>query len=1011
MSVVANVAINVDARGAAAQLRQFQSQSQATQRAAEGLQGATRQAGTSAQRMGQQMNDAGHGVSNLGGSFNQLRNVIAGISFVALIQQSTKAAASYNDLQTRLRLLTAEYGEQAQAQQFAADAAKRFGLSNREATAGVADIYARLRPLGISLKDIQSTFSGFNTIARLSGVSAEGASAAFLQLGQALGSGRLQGDEFRSIAEQVPGLLVAVSKETGIATSQLKQFASDGKLTSDVIINALKRVEKEGSGKLSNLVAESDTQKFKDLQNALDDLSITVGNELLPALSPVIKEVTKIIQGIAALPDPVKKAISGVVFFAAQLLLLQKGIAAVVNMRAAITGMLGATAASATAAGNASATAATKVGALRGALVGLLKLSLITLAVDVVINGLGKLAELQTRINAIAGSGTKQFAESVGGSALSRQEVEKLKTENRAERKRREQELSSVRFPLLTGQDEVARAAITQLDARFAKLQTMGERARFATPAQREAAISSARVPTPITDTKPGAANAARATGPSTAAQIAQALQGALDITPAQAAGIVGNLMRESGLDPRINEGGSVGMPRGIGGYGLAQWTGPRQTNLVRFAGGGAQAGDLQTQLRFMVQELMGPESKALESLRRAQSPEEAARVFERDFERSGIKALKERQANARKVFEELEGGPAAGLQDFARQLELQKQQLKTADQQNASLRNQLAILQETDPARRALLEYEIKQADIARQYNELKANAKSTDELALINANQVIEQRIAQIDYEQRINEIIEERAQLMRDLVSSVMMPTVYNELEQQEAALQDVINKYPVLGAAADAAAGLVTSGVRDMIAGTKSAEQVFVDFLSTIADALIDTARQMIAQYIAIAIARMFAGLGGGQSGMNFTPISSLPSAGLGSAAPISFTPFAEGGFVTRPTNALIGEAGEAEYVIPASKMRGAMERYANGARGDSVISGAGGGSTATTATNSGPLVVEVRAQMERINSVDYVTAEQFQAGIRQAAQQGAAQGEQRTLKRLQHSPATRRRVGV
>jgi phage-related minor tail protein len=48
---------------------------------------------------------------------------------------------------------------------------------------------------------------------------------------------------------------------------------------------------------------------------------------------------------------------------------------------------------------------------------------------------------------------------------------------------------------------------------------------------------------------------------------------------------------------------------------------------------------------------------------------------------------------------------------------------------------------------------------------------------------------------------------------------------------------------------------------MIDGTKSAEQVFVEFLSSIADALIDTAKQMIAQYIAIGIARMFAGMGG------------------------------------------------------------------------------------------------------------------------------------------------------
>jgi hypothetical protein len=50
-------------------------------------------------------------------------------------------------------------------------------------------------------------------------------------------------------------------------------------------------------------------------------------------------------------------------------------------------------------------------------------------------------------------------------------------------------------------------------------------------------------------------------------------------------------------------------------------------------------------------------------------------------------------------------------------------------------------------------------------------------------------------------------------------------------------------------------------------------------------------------------------------------------------------------------------------------------------------------------------------VERINSVDYVTADQFQRGMQQAAAQGAAQGEQRTLRRLQSSTSTRKRLGM
>jgi hypothetical protein len=49
-------------------------------------------------------------------------------------------------------------------------------------------------------------------------------------------------------------------------------------------------------------------------------------------------------------------------------------------------------------------------------------------------------------------------------------------------------------------------------------------------------------------------------------------------------------------------------------------------------------------------------------------------------------------------------------------------------------------------------------------------------------------------------------------------------------------------------------------------------------------------------------------------------------------------------------------------------------------------------------------------VERINNVDYVTAEEFQQGMSQAAKQGAIQGEQRAMRTLKNSVSTRRSVG-
>ena len=209
---------------------------------------------------------------------------------------------------------------------------------------------------------------------------------------------------------------------------------------------------------------------------------------------------------------------------------------------------------------------------------------------------------------------------------------------------------------------------------------------------------------------------------------------------------------------------------------------------------------------------------------------------------------------------------------------------------------------------------------------------------------------------------------------------------------------------------------------LISGSMTAKEALASFFKSVSDHFMDMASQMIAKMIEmfilqtiLGIAGSAAGSGGGftASGAGFGGSNSFSTFNAGGATAFGNPAFmAEGGFVTGPTSAVIGEGGESEYVIPASKMQSAMSRYSRGARGEGVIAGSGGGTEGGGATAAaGPMVVDVRYSVERINDVEYVTASAFQAGMRQAAQQGAAQGEQRTLRRLQQSPGTRKRVGM
>ena len=98
------------------------------------------------------------------------------------------------------------------------------------------------------------------------------------------------------------------------------------------------------------------------------------------------------------------------------------------------------------------------------------------------------------------------------------------------------------------------------------------------------------------------------------------------------------------------------------------------------------------------------------------------------------------------------------------------------------------------------------------------------------------------------------------------------------------------------------------------------------------------------------------------------------------------------------------------VINNNQLSSAMNRYRRSGttstnESTAMMQGGEGG----TAVLDKP--IDVRYTVDRINNVDYVTAAQFQAGMQQAAQQGAQRGEQQTIKRLQMSSSTRRRIGL
>ena len=227
-------------------------------------------------------------------SFGGLKAAIGGVGLGLLARQAVRTSINFDKLNLRLGLLTKATGDFSAAQKIATDAQNLFGLSATEALEGVTNITARLKPLGVSLEDIRTTFIGFNTAAKLGGANAQEASNAFRQLAQALGSGRLAGDEFRSVSEQIPLILKPLADELDVDVGKLKELAAQGKLTSDVVIRALRQLGKQGGEDLKAILENDPTQVFKNLSNEAENLSRAVGEQLTPAILPVIRALTEL---------------------------------------------------------------------------------------------------------------------------------------------------------------------------------------------------------------------------------------------------------------------------------------------------------------------------------------------------------------------------------------------------------------------------------------------------------------------------------------------------------------------------------------------------------------------------------------------------------------------------------------------------------------------------------------------------------------------------------------------
>jgi TP901 family phage tail tape measure protein len=109
-------------------------------------------------------------------------------------------------------------------------------------------------------------------------------------------------------------------------------------------------------------------------------------------------------------------------------------------------------------------------------------------------------------------------------------------------------------------------------------------------------------------------------------------------------------------------------------------------------------------------------------------------------------------------------------------------------------------------------------------------------------------------------------------------------------------------------------------------SKKVQNIWTGVVNTIKGAM-----RNVLQFIANAINSV-----GWQVNRLIIAFNRLPGPDIPFVPTLSVPKFAQGGVVNGPTLAMVGEGGEREYIIPASKMAAASANYLNGARGGAVI---------------------------------------------------------------------------
>lgn len=217
------------------------------------------------------------GASSVVSALNPMNHAIGALLTTASAVKMVDIADEYTVMAKQLEFVTGSTYAAAEAEEELYRISQATGTSTEQNAQTYVKLMQAQSMTKLSAEENIKVLGALQALMIKTGTGTAQAATATFQLSQALVSGQLSGDEFKSMAENAPGVLLALSEAMGVPRSQLKQMAADGKLTSEVLAQAFLDISNSAAGSFEDLpeTAQSGWQQvvnaFKEAWDQIND--------------------------------------------------------------------------------------------------------------------------------------------------------------------------------------------------------------------------------------------------------------------------------------------------------------------------------------------------------------------------------------------------------------------------------------------------------------------------------------------------------------------------------------------------------------------------------------------------------------------------------------------------------------------------------------------------------------------------------------------------------------------